>query len=426
MSPRGTERLQSDLAPGISAVIGRPPAGLVRWGTGLLAFLVGLLLLLSCWIRFPETVFGQALLSGQEPAVAVKARESGSLARVWVRDGQLVEAQERLALLENPTDWEAVQALKAALGDPSPSLPEPERLGDLRSAWGLWRDARENAERFRSRQDGPALLAALRAQQKEQGALLEELKADAGRAREARTLAEKAWNRAQTLARGGILGAAGREEARLAYLGAQREAGARLMALRQGEVQALDLQRQIRELERNLVAEEEGLLQAQARARRALEEALDLWERRYLLRAPGAGRISLYRVWHPGQYLGAGETFCLVDPPTGGALSLRIQVPLQGLGKVAPGQKVRLELSAFPALEFGALDGKVEAILPAPGGESWTVLCSLPRGARTRYGRILPLRAQMEGTAEILTDNRPLIFRVLQPLRAALDSHGGS
>ena len=105
----------------------------------------------------------------------------------------------------------------------------------------------------------------------------------------------------------------------------------------------------------------------------------------------------------------------------------RLKVPSSGFGKVMVGQPVNIKLNGFPYLEFGILKGNVASISSVPeetaGGLAYTVDVALPRGLESTYRKELPFVQNMDGSAEIITEDLRLIDRFVQPIRSLLRNH---
>ncbi len=81
-----------------------------------------------------------------------------------------------------------------------------------------------------------------------------------------------------------------------------------------------------------------------------------------------------------------------------------------GSGRMSLGNRVQIELDAFPPDEFGYLEGKVTYIsrLPAADQEGkffYQVAVKLPDTLRSSYGKIIPFRQNLSGTARIVPRN---------------------
>ena len=98
VSPRSAE---IDLGGDIREFMTRPPHWLLRSGTTVLAAVLGLLLLLSVIIKYPDTIIGRVSVTGTQPVMEVVARQGGHLESLRVREGQRVKQGEILAVMQS-------------------------------------------------------------------------------------------------------------------------------------------------------------------------------------------------------------------------------------------------------------------------------------------------------------------------------------
>lgn len=88
------------------------------------------------------------------------------------------------------------------------------------------------------------------------------------------------------------------------------------------------------------------------------------------------------------------------------------------------GQDVNIKLSGFPYLEFGIIKGLVKSISSVPektsDGLYYTVDVSLPSGLLSTYNKVLPFVQDMNGYAEIVTEDMRLIEQFIRPIRSLL------
>ena len=90
-------------------------------------------------------------------------------------------------------------------------------------------------------------------------------------------------------------------------------------------------------------------------------------------------------------------------------------LPMQGAGKVRVGQRALIRLEGFPEQEYGFLEGKVTSIPPVPDeGGNFVVEITPTQGLKTHYGKVLPVMKVMMGTAEIVTEERSLLERLME------------
>ena len=61
--------------------------------------------------------------------------------------------------------------------------------------------------------------------------------------------------------------------------------------------------------------------------------------------------------------------------------------------------------------------GIVKSKSLVPSGDSYVIEISLPQGLTTLYGRKLDFTQNMQGTAEIVTDNLSFLQKIVNPFR---------
>jgi hypothetical protein len=158
-----------------------------------------------------------------------------------------------------------------------------------------------------------------------------------------------------------------------------------------------------------------------------LEEALNnlnasiaTWEHNYLLVAPVSGSVTFTRFWSENQNVGEGEKVLTIVPAESGSILGKISLPMEGAGKVRVGHQVNVQFDNFPHLEYGMVRGRVSNISEVPDNDYYTVEVVFPEGLHTYYDREIIFSQNMQGQAEILTDKRRMIQRVLDPIRSAI------
>jgi multidrug resistance efflux pump len=137
--------------------------------------------------------------------------------------------------------------------------------------------------------------------------------------------------------------------------------------------------------------------------------------------SPIAGIVNQMGIWSNNQNVTAGETVFTVVPAGQDSPKGKAMLPIQGAGKVREGQRVNVRINNFPDQEFGYLVGKVVSISSVPTAEGvYVVEVDFPDGMMTNYDRVLPISRQMQGTADIITDDLRLMERFFMPVKKIL------
>lgn len=410
-------------------VIGREPGWILRYGMALLAAVVAALFGLSWWVRYPDQIHARVVLTTAQPPVALIAEVDGRILSLAVGQGERVAQGQLLLSLDSAVDDQQLDALETTLVELRAALatarPDPrqlavldvaaDRLGPLQAPAIALSDALQ------------AYTAASRSAQ--QG--VHERGADAMRQRYA-TMQHSLAQQRSLLQRKVKL-----QEERLARHAALAErgllGGAELAAL---ESQLLDhrLQRdeldiqientrmRVAEIDQELAAQrverEESIGQLAARISqrlRQLDADIAAWRRQHRIVAPVAGQVSIAGFWSANQHVRRGDVLLTVDAGSAQRIG-KLTVTHAGAGKIAPGQRVEIDLDSLPAREFGSVSATVLQIAPVPSADGYAVDLALPEPLVTSHGRAIAFTPNLPGKARIITKDRALLERFLDNL----------
>lgn len=106
-----------------------------------------------------------------------------------------------------------------------------------------------------------------------------------------------------------------------------------------------------------------------------------------------------------------------------------VKIPQENFGKVKSGQKVNVRLNGYPYMEYGLLTGIIGYLSSVPeeavdqqSSPQYTAEIVFPNGMKTSYGKELRLIQKMNGSAEIITEERSLMMRLIDPIVILLKS----
>lgn len=241
-------------------------------------------------------------------------------------------------------------------------------------------------------------------------------------------IARQAETRSNGLASSGYLSAAALENVQSRVISAESsllEQRARQRASQlQREETASEISRLVSERDRSLAAESQRLASIE---QRRLSTATDTAT---LATAPVGGRIVALPM-EPGRSVDPGDTLAIMAVG-GGPLSADVYISQRGIGRIAVGQPVRVNLEAFPYQTFGSIDGTVVSVsetalspseIDVPGlvatGTAFRVRIALDQQTTRAYDREIPLRPGMAISAFIITDRRSILAWLLDPIFAA-------
>jgi multidrug resistance efflux pump len=349
------------LSAGAHEFLGRAPHWMVRSGLSLLAALLVLLVLLLALgviIKYPDTIEGRIIITGTQPVGEVVARRSGRLAQLRVKEGQRVVRGDILAIVESPTQADLVFRLAGKLALIEPATLGGERmldeafkpedgLGKLQNAYAAFLNSHNQPRSLMADDYAEKAGALLRQQLEGKCALIASLRGQTALSRREVELAREKYGRNKELFDRNLLSAAQLQDEEIVFLGQQRAETSALRALTDAEIEAAEVEKEIRDLEHERT---EALRLAQQELRtnfNRLRGEIDVWDADYTLRAPADGVVAFYDFWSDQQHVAAGRQFFLVVPETTQLVG-RLPVGQGGTGKVHPGQTVRVRLDDFP------------------------------------------------------------------------------
>lgn len=158
-----------------------------------------------------------------------------------------------------------------------------------------------------------------------------------------------------------------------------------------------------------------------------LKTEIEAWELSYVLKAPIGGKITFTKYWAINQNVQAGEDVFTIIPEKKTPIIGKAMLPVAWSGKVKIGQRINIRLENFPENEFGILKDMVEniSLVPAVSGGTvyYTVEISLPEGLTTTYKKELPYLPNMQGRADIITEDISLLERLVLPVKKILSEN---
>lgn len=406
-------------------ILGSVPRWSVRWGTSIVCAAVAVMIFLAWWIRYPETLAAQVSITSPEPPARVVARTSGKLVRVRVEDQQRVEAGTLLAVLESPGNPDTLIALQEQLtGTDSLSCKtawhSTPNLGAVQEAYAAYQARCTEYLDYLIQDAVTRQQEALAAEQRETSVMLDIQTRQLRTFEERAALIQRDLRRMEKLRASGTVPEKALDDKRGELLEIRRAKEQLQAEIASTRVDATRLQRDVVSL---ATADAERRQSLRTQVEEAYQKALASlaqWEQDYTLRAPIAGRVSFFDYWSTSQVVAAGDEVMTIVPLGVEKAVGKLRVPLGNAGKLAVGQPVHIRLDAYPYEEYGLLRGKVQRISLVPRQRSFAVEVELPMPLVTSSGKPLALMQDMEGQADIITQDTRLLERLFRAILAPL------
>ena len=153
-----------------------------------------------------------------------------------------------------------------------------------------------------------------------------------------------------------------------------------------------------------------------------LKSRLEYWFKAFVLQTPIDGKVTFTNYWSKNQQVKTDEIVFTVVPFHESRIIGRVSLPLLGAGKVKPGQQVNIQFDNFPYMEYGMVRGIVKSISLVPSNDNYIAEIELPQNLETNYHIPLVFSQEMQGDAEIITEDLRLIQRFFNPIKSLLRS----
>lgn len=408
----------------VQEILGTPPGSLVRWGTAVVLTGFTLMLWAAYFVRYPDVVTAKVVVTTSVPPVEVIARTEGRIARLVVGDKKTVRQNALLAVLQSTANYvdvlridKAVTAYQRAMLDSLRNVRPLTNLdlGELQPEYAEFLLSLESFQfgKFNRSASTRSNVGAANEQIKQLLSSIELDHRSKTRIEEQLVMAQESYNRHQSLYEQGLESRTDfeKERTRLADLERQSDFYDENIARKQNEITGL--RRGANEATFSQQENTSGTSTRLLTSLNNLRSGIDKWKQTYLLTAPIDGQVSLNAsFFSEQQYVKQGDQVMMVVPPQSDTLVGRMSLPIVGSGKVLPGQRVILKFDNYPYHEFGTVRGQVISKALVPKDEQYAIIVSLPDGLKTSHKNTLRFEQQLQGKAEIITDDKSFLERI--------------
>ena len=406
-------------------VLSDPPKAILRWGNTILFGFIMILLLISWFIKYPDIITTQIVITTNIPPEKLVAKVPGKIEAILVKDKATILKNTPLAVIENSANYKDVFLLKSIIDtidiDKSKFPFEKfnsTQLGEIESVFAQFQKesiADElNAKLQPYKVEGSAQnYEAI--QLKERLSLLESQKSIN---QNELVLLKSDLDRYEKLYAKGIIASQEMEKQRLTYLQSQKNYKSFLSTISQLKSSLNELNRNSKTTQINESTATINLERNVVQAFLGVKKAIKDWELNYVLRSSINGKVSFLQLWAENQTVNTGDNVFAIIPKNENGYIGKLRAPAQNSGKIKTGQTVNIRLANYPDREFGMIKGSINAISLTPDKEgNFLINVSLPQGLETSYKKQINFQQEMSGTADIITEDLRLIERLLYHFR---------
>ncbi len=415
----------------VQEIMGFIPHWIIRSGITMFFVVIMLFLAGSWFFKYPDVIAATITVTTETPPAAIVARTSGKIQRLFVRDKQKLNAGEIIAILENATDYNHLIRLKeklAALESLSPhyettgtvQFDENTSLGELQTIYTMFLKSYGDYRHFIQLDYYNKKIKSTREELIQHKSLYETSVRQAANMEKQFGVSKDQFHQAEVMFAEKIISKSEMGNAKSVFLQKEYTLESARSSLKSQEIQLRKLEQAILDLQINYRERKKQLELAVNGSYDNLVGRIAQWEQTYLLKTPISGQVTFTKFWSINQNVNMGDTVVTVVPDDAGEKVGKVILPVLGSGKVKVGQQVNIKFFNYPHVEFGMVRGVVKARSLVASDNNYILEVTLPDGLETSYGDGLPFTQEMQGTAEIITEDVRLLERIFKPIKSIL------
>ena len=410
----------------VQEILNKVPNWMIRYGNTLILILIIMLLFISWFIKYPDVISSQVMVTTVIPPEKIFAKSSGQFEVLLANEEKNVKEDEVLAVIENTASYKDVLFLKKLIDTiqihqekfyfPIESLP-PLVLGDITTSFSQFENDYYEYKLNNELTPFKSETFANKMSVVEVRGRLQNLIYQRKLNKKQLEFKEKDLDRSRKMFKQGVISAKEVEAKEIENLQEQR-------AYKTLETSISQMRELLNSSTKNLddtsVRKTQSDLRLKKKAEQSflyLKKAIKDWEKTYALKSSMSGKVSFLSFWSKNQNVKTGDLIFTIIPNKSESFVGKIKAPIANSGKIEIGQKVQIKLLNYPSDEFGELNGKVKSISLTPDQEgNYLIDVELP-SLKTTYKKDIEFKQEMQGTANIITEDLRLIERFFYQLK---------
>lgn len=408
----------------VKEILGNPPGKILRWGTTIMFSVFVMFILFSWLIRYPDTIPAQVEITTMNPPVTLVTKITGRIKYLYVKEREKVTAGQLLAVMETTASMHDIELLKQTIDSiknpeslSSQSIPEFAELGELQVFYASFLKNLSDLNNYTTNDFYGSKIISLTDEINGIREYIDRLIVKEKLYSENQRLEAKKFKRDSALYAGNVIPESEMERSHQSLIRINIELQQVRLDHSAKSIEMAEKRQLLQDYRINRLVEKEKLISILGESFQNLKAQIYIWENNYLLYSPVEGIVSFTKFWSANQSVVKDEPVMNVVPLETGNFLGRINLKMQRSGKVKIGQLVNIKLSGYPYLEYGMVRGIVKSKSLVPSGDSYIIEIDLPEGLTTLYGKPLDFTQNMQGTAEIITEDIRLLQKIVNPFR---------
>ncbi len=412
----------------VSDIIERFPTGWTKVISGIMSVVVLVALFLAFFIKYPDTVSGQLIITGQKAPVRIVSSVDGRL-HLCIPNKRIVHIGQCVGYIESGASYDDVMRLdsicRIKLGpNVNIDLPDSLNLGALSAKYNDFVLAYTKYDQLRNTKVYENMRKMLEVRKYSAQLIVENLEEKSLLHNKALADVERQYHGDSMLY---IKGAISQEELEIkrSNLLSLRLSSIEYNVQRMSKISEINsMDTELAEIDINVEEDLLATYNTLVAKRNVLDDELQQWKERYLFVSPIDGLLEYLGFWRENIYVPSSQELFSVAPENNIMIG-ELNMSVNGAGKVKEGQDVNVKLADYPYREYGYIRGKVYSVskltrdIETTEGKTkaYLVVVSFPNGMVTNFGKKLSLNYETIGYGEIITKKRRLIERLFDNLK---------
>jgi HlyD family secretion protein len=415
----------------IEEILGRTPNWIIRRGITVIFSVILLIFIGSCIFKYPDIIDSTIIITSENVPATIVAKTSGKITDIFAKDNQSVKRNDYIAVIENPANYKNVKEVSGKLDTLKPFMIDFDlnkiktvdfktsySLGDLQSQYSTFSKNMEDYIEFIDKDYQHKKIESIQEQIAKYKQLYGKLVGQQDIMQQKLNIGGNQYSRDSSLYSNNTIALSDFEKSKSTLLDNKYSLVNSSATIDNTLISISQLEQSILELEQEYAEKKKTCELTLKESFDNLQSQIKLWEQTYVLKSPIDGTITFTKIWSINQNVASGDKVLTIIPEVTSKILGKLTIPVNGSGKVKTGQRVNIKLVNYPYMEYGMIEGKIKSISLIPLDNNYMAEVEFPNGLTTNYNKQIKFSQEMQGSAEIITEDIRLIERLFNPIKA--------
>ena len=413
----------------VEEIMGTVPNWITRWGISYIFIVISIMLIVSNFIRYPETIKSDLKITSINPPQSIKVKKSGKLVKYFVSQGQYVNKNKLLAVVESVANYDEVLYLESKLNQihllvvkqnynqiDSISIDSIINIGEIQVEFSRFISNLNIIKSFSTAGFYDKKLILLYEDLKFIQSTKINLISQRNTMFSDYKIMENEFLISTKLNKQGVI-----TDIELSRLESK-------LLNKKSPLQQLDNEiiminssmnnknKEILELKNYIIETKNNFLQSI----NILNNSILDWKSKYLLYSQTDGVIIFPTIIYDKMDLVEGQELFYIKPSTTKYFG-EMYISQNKLGKIKVRQKVTMKFESYPFQEFGIVIGEIAYISDVPKEDFYLIKIDLKNGLTTTYGKKLEYKNGLVANSEIIIDDISILDRIFYNFKSLIN-----